>query len=107
MYVTAINAVARFAAFMILYGVLQKAVKVKIPWKSIGKYVAASLVMALVLFFAHPVRRSSTLLITGVGALIYILLLMAIDKETRTLVRTVLRIVGKGMNRLRKSPSPG
>jgi O-antigen/teichoic acid export membrane protein len=107
MYVTAINAVARFAAFMILYGVLQKAVKVKIPWKSIGKYVAASLVMALVLFFAHPVRRSSTLLVTGVGALIYILLLMAIDKETRTLVRTVLQIIGKGMNRLRKSPLPG
>lgn len=90
MYVTGINTVARSATFVVLYHVLRKDVKIKIPWKSIGKYVVASSVMALVLFFAHPVRRSSTLLYTGIGGLIYIVLLMAMDKETRALPRTLL-----------------
>jgi O-antigen/teichoic acid export membrane protein len=99
-YVTVITLVARSATFAILYRVLRKDVKVKIPWKRIGKYVAASSVMALVLFFAHPVRRSSTLLFTGIGGLIYIVLLMAIDKETRTLARTIVQVVSKRMRTL-------
>jgi hypothetical protein len=90
MYVTGINTVARSATFVVLYHVLRKDVKIKIPWKSIGKYVVASSVMALVLFFAHPVGRSSTLLYTGIGGLIYIVLLMAMDRETRALPRTLL-----------------
>lgn len=103
MYVTGINTVGHSAAFVILYRVLRKDVKIKIPWKSIGKYVAAASVMALVLFFAHPVRRSSTLLFTAIGGLIYIVLLMAMDKETRALARTGLQIVGKRMSRRRNS----
>jgi O-antigen/teichoic acid export membrane protein len=102
MYVTGINVVARSTTFVILYRVLRKDVKIKIPWKSIGKYVVASAIMALVLFLAHPARRLTTLLITGVGGLIYIGLLMTIDKETRTLARTILQTLGKLMNRPRK-----
>ena len=93
MYVTAITLVGRAVSFVILYRVLRKDVKVKIPWKSIGKYVAAASVMGLIMFLGHPVGRITTLLFTGIGGLIYIALLMAIDKETRTLARTVLQFV--------------
>jgi O-antigen/teichoic acid export membrane protein len=92
-FVTAITLAARSVAFIILYGVLRKSVRVKVPWKSIGKYVAASLVMALILFFAHPVGRPLTLFFTGIGGMTYIVLLLVIDKESRTLARTVLQMV--------------
>ncbi|MCJ7424340.1 hypothetical protein MUP01_08755 [Candidatus Bathyarchaeota archaeon] len=93
MYVTAITLVGRAMSFAILYHVLRKDVTIKIPWKSIGKYSGAALVMGLVLRLGNPVTRTTTLLFTGIGGLIYIALLMAIDKETRTLARTVLKII--------------
>jgi hypothetical protein len=91
-YVTAINAVGHLAMFIVLYSVLRKAVKVKIPWKSIGKYVAASSVMAFVLFLAQPARRSTTLIVTAVGSMIYLGLLLAFDKETRALARMIWQV---------------
>jgi O-antigen/teichoic acid export membrane protein len=100
-YVTGINTVARSITFVILYYVLQKDVKIKIPWKSIAKYVAASAVMASVLFLAHPVRRSTTLILTAIGSLVYIVLLILIDKETRALARMALQIVTKRIDRLK------
>jgi len=94
-YVTAINTVGHLAMFIVLYSVLRKAVKLKIPWRSIGKYVAASSVMAFVLFLAaraQPARRSTTLIVTAVGSMIYLGLLLAFDKETRTLARTIWQV---------------
>jgi len=89
---------------------LRKAVKVKIPWKPIGKFIVASAVMGLVLFYAHPVKRSTTLILTVIGGLIYIAILAAIDKETRTLTRTTLQMIRTRMTQLlrnpRKSSSP-
>lgn len=101
-YVTAITLVGHAVSFVILYLVLRKDVKVKIPWIRIGKYVASALVMGLVLFFAHPARRTTTLLFTGIGGLIYIVVLMAIDKETRILAGTILQMVSKRMYQLRQ-----
>ena len=85
--------------FMVLYWILRKAVKVKIPWKSIGKYVAASSIMAIVLFLVNPARRSTTLIVTAMGSLIYLGLLLVIDKETRTLARTIWQT---GISKLRR-----
>jgi O-antigen/teichoic acid export membrane protein len=101
-YVTGINTIGHVAMFIVLYYVLRKAVKFRVPWKSIGKYVAASSVMALVLFSVHPIRRSTTLLLTAIGGLAYVALLMGIDKETRTLTRTVLQTVTKRVKRGKK-----
>jgi hypothetical protein len=55
--------------------------------------------MAIVLFLANPARRSTTLIVTAVGSLIYLGLLLVIDKETRTLARTIWQI---GIGKLRK-----
>lgn len=87
-----INSSAHFAMFVLLYLMVRKIVKVDIPWTSIGKYVFASAVMATVLFvMPHPTRISLTLATTALGGIIYLALLMAIDKETRTLPKAIWR----------------
>jgi hypothetical protein len=80
----------RFAMFLVLYVIVYKTARTKIPSKSIAKYVFASAVMAIVLFLI-PYERSSyfSLGMVALGAIIYFGLLMAIDKETRKLVGTI------------------
>jgi len=94
-YVTAINTLAHFAMFVVLYIIVRKAVKVTIPWRNITKYVFASLVMAPILIAVHPTRLSLTLVVTAVGGIFYLTLLMLIDKETRKLVAAILRQIRK------------
>jgi O-antigen/teichoic acid export membrane protein len=91
LYVSAINAIARFAMFIILYVVVRSMVKVHIPWKGISKYVLAAAVMGTVLYLIpHPTRISTTLIETAAGGLIYLGLLMAVDKEARRLPRDII-----------------
>ena len=88
--VSIINSSARFAMFILLYALVRKMVKVDIPWRNIAKYIFASAVMATILFLIpHPTRISSTLVTTAVGGIIYLTLLMAIDKEARTLPKSI------------------
>jgi hypothetical protein len=90
MYVAIINMATRFAMFLVLYAIVYKTVRTRIPWKSISKYVFASVIMAIVLFLIpHQEKLSLTLGITALGATIYFGLLMAIDKETRKLASTI------------------
>ena len=91
LYVSAINAIARFAMFIILYVVVRGMVKVHIPWRSISKCVVAAAVMGTVLYLIpHPTEISTTLIETAAGGLIYLGLLMAIDKEARKLPRDII-----------------
>jgi hypothetical protein len=91
LYVSAINAIARFSMFIILYVVVRGMVRVHIPWRSISKYVLAAAVMGTALFLIpHPTRISMTLIETAAGGLIYLGLLMAIDKEARRLPRDII-----------------
>jgi hypothetical protein len=92
LYVSVINAIARFLTFIILYAIVRKMVKVDIPWRSISKYVFASAVMGAVAFLLpHPTRISTTLIMTAAAAGIYLALLMAIDKEARALPKAVVQ----------------
>jgi hypothetical protein len=104
--VSIVNAVARFITFIILFALVRKMIKIDIPWKSIGKYVLASAVAAVVLFLlphsAIPATATSmekvfgilqTLILTGVGGGTYLAILMAIDKEARTLPKAILQEV--------------
>ena len=89
-YVSAINSLAYFAMFLILYAIVRKMVKIDIPWKNIAKYVFGSAVMATVLFIIpHPTRIYLTLVATAIGGIIYLTLLMVIDKEARSLVHSI------------------
>jgi O-antigen/teichoic acid export membrane protein len=106
-YVSIIIAVARFASFIVLYGLVRKTVKLDIPWKSISKYVIASAVMGVVLFvLPHPVGVAETadtmdlifnigqiLVLTGIGAAVYLVVIMAIDREARMLPKAMLQEV--------------
>jgi len=89
-YVSIINTSAHLAMFLVLYVIVRKMVTVDIPWKNITKYVFASAVMAAFLFaISHPTRIILTLIVTAIGGIIYLALLMAIDEEARSLVRSV------------------
>ena len=89
-YVSIIDTIATLAMFLVLYVIIRRIVKLNIPWKNIAKYVFASVVMASVLFLIpHPTRLLFTLGITAVGAILYLAVLMAIDKEARMLVNYV------------------
>ena len=92
LYVSVVNAVARFAMFLILYAIVRKMIKIQIPWKTIAKYVLAAAAMGAILYIIpHPTRTLTILAETAVGGLIYILIIMAIDKEARTLPKFILK----------------
>jgi hypothetical protein len=91
LYVSIINAVARFVSFIILCLVVRKMVSIRFPWKNVTKYVFASFVMAIVLvLLPQPTRIIFTVITTGIGGLVYLTLLIMIDEETRLLVRSIL-----------------
>jgi hypothetical protein len=90
--VVAINSIARFAMFLALVAIARKMMKVVIPWRSIGKYCLASAAMAAILLLLPPSTRiSTTLLWTLLGGAVYLCVLVLIDKETRSLPKTVLK----------------
>jgi hypothetical protein len=65
-------------------------VTIRIPWRNIGKYAFAAAVMGTVLYvIPHPTRISLTLVETAIGGLIYLGLLMAVDKEARRIPRDI------------------
>ncbi len=104
-YVSIVILIARFVSLIVLYNLSSKSVKIDIPWKSISKYVLASAVMGAVLFLLpHPAGLPATadtmeilfnigqvLVITGIGAAVYLIIMMTIDKEARMLPKSILQ----------------
>ena len=87
-----INAIVRLGMFLVLVVMVRGTFKIAIPWKSIAKYSVASAVMGVVLFLLpYTDRISTTLAWTALGGLVYLALLMAIDKEARELPKSVLQ----------------
>lgn len=90
-YVAAINTIGHISMFLVLYVMMRRTVTIKVPWRSIGKYSLAAGTMALILYLIpHPTRIILTLATAAFGALIYIALILAIDKEARVLIRSIL-----------------
>lgn len=91
-YVTLLNMAARLVMFFVLYTIVHRAVKLSVPWKSIAKYLLAATVMASVLYLLpHPTKLSLTLAATATGGAFYLVLLLAIDKESRELLARILQ----------------
>jgi len=113
-YLSIILAITHCVSLAVLYTLARKSTKIDIPWKSISKYVLASTVMGVVLFLLpHPAGVAETattmeilfnigqvLVLTGIGAMVYLAIVMAIDKEARKLPGAMLQEV-----RGKKSPS--
>jgi hypothetical protein len=92
-YITGINTIGHTAMFLIQYYVISRAVTFQIPWNSIGKYALASTAMAAILYFSHPTKRLTTLIVTAIGGGVYIGVLLAIDKGTRSLLRMSMGVL--------------
>jgi hypothetical protein len=90
--VCVINFVVHFAVFIILIALVRGMIKVTIPWRNTAKYVLASTVMGAVLFLFPYSREILTILVwTAVGSLVYLAILLAIDKEARALPKSILQ----------------
>jgi hypothetical protein len=95
--VSIINSTMRFVMFIVMVLIVRGMMKVAFPWRSVAKYAFASLVTGILLFLL-PASTSilTTLIFTAVGGLVYLGLLMLIDKETRSLPKEILKeITGK------------
>jgi O-antigen/teichoic acid export membrane protein len=91
-YVTAINLTAHTIILLIQYAMMHKAVPLKIPWKNMAKYIIASAPSALVLYFLPDVTTLTlTVAATTLGAAIYLIILLAIDREARKLVIAIFK----------------
>jgi O-antigen/teichoic acid export membrane protein len=78
------------STFIGLYTFMRRSLKISVAWKSIGKYIAASLLMGTALFLLP----STTTLVSTIGKaiagfLLYVGLLVAIDVKARQLVKLI------------------
>jgi hypothetical protein len=92
-----INSTMHLVMFFVLLAVVRGMIKIAFPWKSVGKYTFASVVTGILLYLL-PASTSVliTLIWTAIGGLVYLAILMLIDKETRSLPKDILReIMGK------------
>jgi hypothetical protein len=86
-----INSLVRFGCFLILLLVVRGMMKISFPWRSVAKYTFASIVAGAVLYLL-PASTSilMTLVWTAVGGLLYLAVLLLIDKETRSLPKQIM-----------------
>jgi hypothetical protein len=92
LYASVINSAVHFSTFLVLYVIARKMIKISIPWRNIGKYASATAVMGAILYaIPHSTRVYVNLIETAIGGAVYMALLMAIDKEARSLPRSVLK----------------
>ena len=108
--ISVINMVGHIVAFSVLFVLARKTIRFDVPWKSISKYVLASAVTGALLFLLpHPAvvpatattmeiifYIAQTLVLTAIGAVVYLGIVMAIDKEARKLPKSILQeIIGR------------
>jgi O-antigen/teichoic acid export membrane protein len=94
-YVAIIIAVAHAILFLLTYLVMGSSVRIVVPWTSIGKYVFASSVTAVILYvLPHPATLLLTIATAVLGAAVYAALALAIDRDARMLVRSILQELG-------------
>jgi O-antigen/teichoic acid export membrane protein len=92
LWVAIINAIGHFAMFWVLYAIVRKMIRIHIPWKSVAKYLFAAVVMGVILYvIPHPTKILPTMIETVTGGVVYLALIMAIDKEARALPGDVIR----------------
>jgi hypothetical protein len=103
--ISVITLAGHLFTFSALYVLARKTIHFDIPWKSISKYVLASAVTGVLLFLLpHPAvipattttmeiifNIAQTLVLTAIGAVVYLGIVMAIDKEARTLPKAILQ----------------
>jgi hypothetical protein len=86
-----INSIVRAVMFVVLFVVVRGMMRVTFPWRSVGKYTFASVVTGILLYLLpFSTSIAITLAWTAIGGLVYLAVLMVIDKETRNLPKAIL-----------------
>jgi O-antigen/teichoic acid export membrane protein len=100
-YVAIIILSAHAILFLLTYLIMGTSVRIAVPWGSVGKYVFASSVTAAILYvLPHPATLGLTIATAILGAALYAALALAIDRDARMLVRSILqelRLIPKPM----------
>ncbi|MCL1978276.1 MAG: oligosaccharide flippase family protein [Candidatus Bathyarchaeota archaeon] len=98
-YVILVNIGVHTTTFIGLYLVMHKQIKLPIAWQSITKYILAAATMALILYLTPT---TTTLMLTFIktvtGISIYLLLLLAIDKQARKLLKLIIAEIKNTLN---------
>lgn len=91
-YLALITLLAGLTMLIMRYAIARKCLAFHFPWNNISRYALASGIMATVLLVVpHPTRLSITVALTLLGAGIYLAVLMLIDKEAKSLVKSILQ----------------
>jgi hypothetical protein len=89
-YVIVLLIGVQLSTFCVLYWSMRRSISIPIAWASLAKYILAALLMASILLL---VPITTTLLSTIAKAIagfgIYVVLLLAIDKQARQLIRLI------------------
>jgi O-antigen/teichoic acid export membrane protein len=96
-YAATIVMAAHVAMFLLTYLIMRTSVRIAVPWRSVGKYLVTSAVTAAILYaLPHPETLALTFATVVAGAVIYAALLLAIDRDARTLLHLILQEIGLG-----------
>jgi len=91
LYLAALSVIAE--AFLLIIRILlaRNTLNFSFPWRNILNYSFASTIMAAcLLLIKHPTRISVVLLYALFGGIVYFVILLAIDKEARLLLKSTL-----------------
>jgi hypothetical protein len=96
-YVATIIMTAHAVMLLLTYLIVRTSVRIAVPWRSVGKYVVTSTVTAAILYaLPHPRTLTLTFATVVAGAVIYAAMLLAIDRDARTLLHLILQEIGVG-----------
>jgi hypothetical protein len=89
-FLASINLATNIALLLASYAIAKKCLNFRIPWSNVAKYTGATAVMTLALLvLPHPTRLSLTLALTLLGGIIYLAVLLPIDKEARDIANSI------------------
>lgn len=96
-YVAVINIVAHAITFGLTFLIMHRSVRIVVPWRSAGKYLALSTLTGLALIFLpHPTTLALTFAQVIGGAGLYTVLLLAVDEDARNMFHLILKELGVG-----------
>lgn len=91
-YFALITLFANLVMLIVKYAIARKCLVFHFSWSSISKYVLASGIMAMVLLvIPHSTRLLMTSAFTLLGAIVYLAVIVFIDNEAKSLVKSILQ----------------
>jgi len=101
-YLALIGLVVELIMLLCRIILVRKCLVFSFPWKSLTKYIIASTVMVVILMILpHPERLLPTLGLTILGAIIYLVTLATIDRETREMARSTMNVAISWLSKIK------